>query len=187
MNHSSAITKTLLIAFSLLTLLSTSQAGDVVLTLKPDTAEKPKNANGDYTEQVIKQFEVVLTKSAILKKQFNQFETDAVGDEEERGGRYMGVAARGFLMHQSETVDFHSREGELSTCDYTQIIVVFYSYNEGFRRGMESVDGVFAIFEVKGAKKFKHVEASDDHKQVEHKVTATFKGFTKTLGAEKKE
>lgn len=171
----------------MLKLLSTSQAGVVVLTLKPDTAENPKNANGDYTEQVIKQFEMVLTKNALLKKQFNQFETDAVGDEEERGGRYMGVAARGFLMHQSEVVDFHAREGELSTCDYTQTIVVYHSYNEGFRRGMESVDGIFAVFEVKGAKKFNHVEASDDHKLVEHKVTATYKGFTKNLGTEKKE
>ena len=65
--------------------------------------------------------------------------------------------------------------------------MIYYSYNGGFRRGMTSVDRVLATFEVKGVKKFKRVEASDNHKLVAHKVTATFKGFTKSLVAKKKE
>ena len=179
--------KALLISFSMSAYLSIAHAGVTVLELKPDNAEEPQITNGDYTKQVIQKFAEVLEKSAELKKQFDAFETEAVGDEEERRGRYGGVSARGIVLHESEVVDFHARAGEFSTKDYTQTIVVHYSYNEGFRRGMESSSGVFAVFELKGAMIYKYVEAKDDHELAGHKVNAIFKGFTKTLTADKKE
>lgn len=178
--------KPLVFLFSAL-LLQLSLAQDVVIKLTPDKNNEPKNRNGDYEQQIIDKFEQVLKKNAKLRQQFEKFENDAVGKEDgDRSGRYMGISTRHFVLFESEDVNFSVGVGEVATREYTQTVVVYYSYQEGYRKGMEAINGVFATFVVKGKERYE-MQKDDKSKLLDKNITATFKGFSKTLTAEKPE
>lgn len=164
-------------------------AKGLVVDLIPDKEAEPKHKNGDYGAQIIEQFEKLLQKKGneALKREFEAFEDKAVGKKGvDRSGKYMGIRTNSFVLHQSENVNFYGKVGDTAKREYTQTVVVYYSYHEGFRRGMEATKGVFATFEVRGNVSYE-IQENDSSKLLEHKVTATFQGFSKTLLAEKPE
>lgn len=54
--------------------------------------------------------------------------------QERAGGRYLGCTATPLLLHHSEGVDFGGDGGERN---YKQTLVLYYSFGEGYRGGME--------------------------------------------------
>jgi len=95
----------------------------------------------------------------------------------------MGATASTLRLHQSEQVDFGQ---DLGKRNYKQTVVIYYSFAEGFRKGMESTSGVFAVFELTGNQSYKN-PGNDNYKLLKHSIKATFQGFRKTLHAEKKQ
>jgi len=126
----------------------------------------------DYEEQLIQKFNALLEGDKDLAAQFSAFEA---APKEQAGGRYMGYKARPLLLHQFVEVDFKDSGG---TQDYTQTVVLYYSFAQGFHRGMEETSGVFAVFHLVGQRLYDHEDL------VKHTVTAKFDGFRRTLNAE---
>ncbi|MGJ8655540.1 MAG: hypothetical protein ACSHX6_03740 [Akkermansiaceae bacterium] len=167
----------LIIASSIITI-----AKPLTITLEPnkepDEAQNEEE-NSDYTPQLIKKFNTLLQENKELKTQFEAYEA---GPKENAGGRYLGADARPLLLRQSENVDFN---GEGGTKNYKQTIVLYYSFGEGFRRGMEETTGVFALFTLTGQQLYDN--KNDKFILTKHTVTATFNGFQKTLNADQQE
>lgn len=146
-----------------------------------ETVEFPLDPNmddsRDYGEQLVKKFNALLETNKDLKAQFAAYEA---APKERAGGRYLGAEARPLLLHQSVEVDFRSDGGRR---DYTQTVVIYYSFAEGFHKGMEETTGVFAVFHLASHQAYDH-EGDGDFKLVEHTVNAKFAGFRRTLNAE---
>lgn len=136
-----------------------------------------KDENCDYGEQLILKFNALLEEDKDLKAQFAVFEA---APKERAGGRYLGSQASSLLLHRFEDVDFRDDGGRR---DYTQTIVLYYSFAEGFLKGIQEVSGVFALFHVVGHQSYDH-KGGGDFKLVKHTVTAKFDGFRRTLNAE---
>ena len=142
------------------------------ISLKPN-----QDYHKDYGEQLIEKFSSLLESDKELKAQFEKFET---APKERAGGRYMGPAVRSLLLHRSEDLNDEGNR------NYTQKVVLYYSFREGFRKGMEETSGIFAVFQIAGHLTYAP-KSSDDFEIVKHTVTAKFEGFRKTLEAEKTE
>jgi len=145
------------------------------IVLEPDPGDSP-----DYGEQLMRKFNELLEKDEDLKKQFAVFE----GPPKERAaGRYLGYSARPLLLHQYREAEFRDAGG---TRDYEQTLVLYYTFGEGFHRGMEEVAGVFAVFKLEGHQTYVH-KADDSFELVKHTVSVRFTGFRKSLSADKDE
>ena len=162
---------------AIITLLFASIALTVA---KPETeiVLKP-NKEGDrkYGAQLIDKFNAILVTDMEQKVKFEAFEKPA----KERGaGRYLGSSATPLILQESEVVDFRDIGGKR---DYTQTVVLYYSFSEGFHKGTEVKSGVFAVFNLVGHQRFSY-EGDDKFKLLKHTVTAEFKGFQKTIHAQ---
>ena len=133
--------------------------------------------NAEYGTQLLEKFNALLKSDMDLKARFEAFE---VPPKERAGGRYLGFSGRPLLLHQSEDVDFRDDGGRR---DYTRTVVLYYSFAEGFHKGMQEASGVFAVFHLVGHQSYDH-GGDGEFKLAKHSVTAKFDGFHKTLNAE---
>ena len=144
----------------------------------PEISLEPnKDGSRDYGEQLVKKFNALLEEDKELKAQFADYEA---APKERAGGRYLGSEARPLLLHQSVDVDFRDSGGNRN---YTQTVVLYYSFGEGLHKGFEETSGVFAVFHLVGHQSYDH-KGGEDFELVNHTVTAKFDGFRKTLNAE---
>lgn len=164
--------RTYLIAIVLAT--STVYADEITIELEASREPEP-----EYGGQLIAKFFGLLESNEELKTEFAKFEA---GPMERAGGRYMGADASAFVLHRGEDVDFGADAGWRA---YTQTLVIYYSFAEGYRKGMTADTGVFAVFEINGEENY--VPKDDKFELKDATVTATFKGFTKTLEADREQ
>ncbi len=146
-------------------------AAEVKFELDPvDTEEM------NYGPQLVEAFGKLLEADSALRDQFHPFSSEA---RERSGGKYMGPRAISFTPHRGESVEFAEKGG---TREYWQTVVIYFSFEEGFRKGMEGVTGVFAVFELKGNVEHGPFE-NGDHAVLRHTVEARFEGFRDSLSA----
>jgi hypothetical protein len=138
-----------------------------------------KEGERDHSGQLIQKFNALLESNEDLKSQFAEFEK---APKERAGGRYSGYTTAPLLLHKYEDVDFGTDKGRRS---YTQKLVLYYSFPEGFHRGSMVTTGVFAAFSVTGEELFGNEK--ENHKFVTHTVKAKFEGFRKTINADQKD
>ncbi len=131
----------------------------------------------DYSQQLIARFWEIVKVNDTLKKEFDAYSQLA---RERSGGKYMGPEVQPLVLKRSEDVNFRDSGGWRK---YNQTIVLYCSFAEGYRKGMQIETGVFAVFEVKGHQTYDRNEGNG-FKLKEHKVTALFKGFQTTLTAQ---
>ena len=141
--------------------------------------ELSKEGERNHSGQLIQKFNALLESNEDLKSQFVEFEK---APEERTGGRYSGYTTAPLLRHKYEDVDFGTDKGRRS---YTQKLVLYYSFPEGFHRGSMVTTGVFAAFSVTGEELFGNEK--ENHKFVTHTVKAKFEGFRKTINADQKD
>jgi len=154
--------------------------GSVALAEMPKIDLEPNEddtLNFDYGDQLVEKFNALLKSNDAFKALFASFEK---APKERAGGRYLGHSTTPFVLHRSVNVDFQDSGGKRG---YEQTLVLYCSFTEGMRKGMQETSGVFAVFRVAGHQSFEH-KGGDEFKLVAHTVTAQFEGFQQTLDAE---
>ncbi|HUF62569.1 MAG TPA: hypothetical protein VMN36_10890 [Verrucomicrobiales bacterium] len=163
------------IALSLMLLSACVALGDTpTIPLTPNESV----SDFDYGDQIVEKFNALLKSDDMLKAQFAEFESEP---KERAGGKYMGASATAFVLRRSIDVDFRDDLEDGGKLNYRQMVVVYYSFEEGYRRGMHVTSGVFAIFDLIGQQTFKKKSVDE---LIDHTVSASFKGFQTTLNAE---
>lgn len=140
----------------------------VVIDLEPNE----EGEYHDYSDQLVEKFNAILESDELLKGRV--------------GGGSGGDKTAPRILQSYEDMSFDNDGG---IWDYTQTLALYYSFPEGFHTGSQLINGVFAVFTIKGYRSYgqSYCNKAEVYKVMEHTVTAKFEGFRTTLNAVPKE
>lgn len=128
-----------------------------------------------YVHQIQAAFKQLVDSDANLAKMFHEFENPpATGIS----GKYSGEPSiQAIVLKESENVNFRESGG---TSSFEKRIALYYRFDDGMHRGKETRSGFFALFDVRGTLAYRRLD-NDEFEVKESKVSAIFKGFSRTL------
>jgi hypothetical protein len=130
-----------------------------------------------YAHQIQSAFKQIIDSDSNLAKMFYELEGRPVAGLD---GKYSGEPSiQALTLEESESVNFREEGG---TSSFEKRIALYYRFDEGMHRGKKTRSGFFALFDVKGTLTYSHL-ANDEFVVKDSDVSATFKGFSRTLVA----
>lgn len=125
--------------------------------------------------KVGEQFQNLLKTDKALSAEFEKLQEDA---KERAGGRYSLGRPQFLVLPRSESVDFADQSG---TREFKDVVVIYFPFSEGERRGRSVTDGTFVKFRVSGL--INYEKSKDDFAVKTSNVVATFAGFSSSLNS----
>ncbi len=149
-----------------------SAAGEEIKSIQLDY-NKANLVN--YSHQIQAAFKKLVDSDANLTKMFHELEKSPA---KEFAGKYSGEPSiQAIVLNESENVNFREEGG---TTSFEKRIALYYRFDEGMHRGKETRSEFFALFDVRGTLTYRRLD-NDEFEVNESKVSAIFKGFSRTL------
>lgn len=146
--------------------------------IKPIHLDYNKANSVSYAHQIQSAFKQIIDSDTNLAKKFHELEGRPVAGSD---GKYSGEPSiQAITLEESESVNFRDEGG---TSTFEKRIALYYRFDEGMHRGKKTRSGFFAIFEVKGTLTYSPL-VNDKFEVKEADVSATFKGFSRTIVAQ---